>query len=662
MSFLQEQMDESISFESMERANEVKMVFELINDEHPDPFCRKFISDHLVQLKNYECAARFGFVLDSWTKGSIKSADITGFVRFNKAFNRTELRFSYLKNARFATANGCYGIRGLTLPWDSAIWGLLREIESIPYSNPFTFPSCEGMCEIIKSMQFRPETTEAAKSLCRATIVIQYALSILYGYDRCGSLPRYLRCLIDDLLELHERMRNMSLMPNLNIRRRDLSLIQRVLPEKICGQLGIDMTCEACLLDEYYDCVENNIEMMFDQLCNCDECGLRRSERFTKITLARIGEHRKKKRNRSIYFEENNVRIQSYPELGVIRLPKVRHISESHQERLCKRLSKDLMYEFQFGPCNALSRMQGVPLPFVVVDGMDVDLADALYLASNIYFLCFLIRCVRDIIRNEEIAYTELAVALVKDAATLLREDVDVRVRAGIEIPTNIPLDPRSPDISPEARDLSLANCLEKLSFSGLDTTEQYGTIGGFCRDAATFMDLLDAYHVPKALREHRAREEVLLHTFCIKKLYNERPLPQFYGEKLIPYHVFVGGYRRRDGALIRLKGITLSDMEIARGHWTVSDIVTGRIRTYDSFNHIDMIKDVCIRKDTFMMDMDKMYVPKIDLQRLESKNDSDSDSETMNDDTDDASSVNSPGSFFDDNEFVVETVYNHRI
>lgn len=659
---LQERAGDFIRIEHMEDTNEVKMVFELINDEPPDPFCRKFISDHLVQLKNYECASRFGFEMDSWTKGNGRSADITGFVRFNKAFNHIELKYSYLKNARFATANGCYGIRGLTLSWDSAIWGLLREIESIPYSNPFTFPSCEGICEIIKNMQFRDETTAAAKSLCRATVAIQYALSILYGYDRCGSLPRYLRCLIDDLLELYERMRNMSLMPNLKIEGKDLSLIQQVLPERICQQLGISMTCEACLLDDYYDCVESNIEMMFDSLCNCNECALRRSDRFCRISAARIGEYRKKKSHRGLYFEENDVRVQSYPELGVIRLPKVRHIDEVHQTRLCKRLARDLMFDLQFGPCSALSRIQGVPLPFIAVDGMDIDLAYALYLASNVYFLCFLIKCVRDVIRNEEIAYTELAVALVKDAASILREDVEQRVRAGAEFPKDIPCDPRISDISPEARDLALAQCLEELSFSGLETTEQYGTIGGFCRDAAKFMDLSEAYHVPKALREHRAREEVILHTFYIKKMYDERPLPHFYGEKLVPYHVFVGGYRRRDGALIRMKGITLSDMEIARGHWTVSDVVTSRMRVYENFDNIDMIKDVCIRKETFMMDLDKMYVPKIDVDRDRSEDELSTDSETVNEDTDDASSVQSLETTLDESEFVVETIYNHRV
>nr|WEG71537.1 protein UL27 [Mastomys natalensis cytomegalovirus 2] len=639
--------DCTLKMETGEEVSDAKIVFELIDDETCDPFCRKFVADNLIQLKNYESATKYGFVMDAWYKKNVNPSDVTGFIRFDRPFNHVELKYSYMKNARFATANGTYGIRGLTLAWDSAIWGLLREIESVPCSNPFSFPSCDGISRIIKVMEYRPEATESAKALCRVTVAIQYAMSILYGYDRCGSLPKFLRCLIDELYDLHERMRNMSLMPTLRIRARDLQLIQGILPERICQQLNVPMSPEACLSDAYYECVEMTMESIFDKLCGCKECCTRAMERFKTMECAKIGSRFKGTKNREPFFEENSVRISSYPNLGVIKLPKVRHLDRIQQTLICKYLSNDLMFNLHFGTYSAISRVEGVPLPFTAVKNMDIDLAYALYLATNVHFMCFLVKTVRQVIRTEEAAYKELVLALIKDATMSLRDGVVSRVRAGAEMPVFVASDPRDSGITDEERDLALAGALERLTFEGVENSEQYGTIGGFCRDAAMYMDLVEAHRVPRALREHRAREDVLLHTFSIKRMYDERPLPKFYGEKLIPYHVFVGGYRRRDGALIRMKGVTLSDLEIARGH---HDLISARLRVYNTGNDVDMIKNVCVRKETLMMDMDRMYIPKVECSRAVSDYETDESSTGDEMETDIS---------FDAGEVVVEPVHS---
>nr|WEG69720.1 protein UL27 [Mastomys natalensis cytomegalovirus 3]WEG69860.1 protein UL27 [Mastomys natalensis cytomegalovirus 3]WEG70000.1 protein UL27 [Mastomys natalensis cytomegalovirus 3]WEG70140.1 protein UL27 [Mastomys natalensis cytomegalovirus 3]WEG70280.1 protein UL27 [Mastomys natalensis cytomegalovirus 3] len=613
--------------------DESRLVFELIDDETPDTFCGRFVGEHLIKLRNYEQASRFGFVMEAWSKSDDESSEVKNFIRLSEPFNRVELRYSHLKNARFATANGGYGIRGLTLRWDSAIWGLLREIESVPYSNPFSFPSCEELSKILLDLEFRPETSESGRAICRATIAIQYALSLLYGYDRCGSMSRYLRQLVDELIDVHDRVRHLSMMSSLNISGRDLDIIQRVLPERICEQIGIPFSFESCLRDDYYKCLEFNVEIVFDRLCSCNECGSRRKDRMNRLIANGIGDVYKKRRKnekRYEYFENNYVQVTRYPNLGVLRLPSVRHMDPIQQSVVCKYLCKDLMYGVHYGSCSLIARVQGVPLPYSAVEKMNLDLSYGLYLVNNVYFMCFLIRCVRDVVRTEQNEYAELIVGLVRDAAATLREDVESRVRGGAEYPVFVSSDPRETGVSDEERDLSLANALEGLTFKDdessieivnddySETTSHHRKIGGFCRDAAKMMDLVEAFRVPKALRENRAREELVLHTFRIRKMYSERPLPGFYGDRLVPYYVFVGGSRRRDGAAIRLDGVTLSDAEIVRGHWRSDELLIGIRSRYDSFHSVEMIRNVCVRRETLMMELDRLYVPKGILDYLD--------------------------------------------
>ncbi|AFX83349.1 B27a [Murid betaherpesvirus 8] len=610
-----------------ERPNAMKIVFELIKDETADPFCRKFILDNLVQLKDIEQAARFGFAIEPGSEDYNRG--VRSFIRLKEPYNHVELKMSYLKNARFATANGAYGIRGLTPAWDSAIWGLLREVEAVPYSNPFTFPTCERLEGILNRLEYRPEATDACRTLCRATVAVQYAISILYGYDRSASVPRYLRRLIDEYIDLQDRIRRLGIVPVLKISGKDMNIVQNVLPERVCAQIGIPFTYEACLLDEYYDCIESNIEQMYDLLCMCKECGMRRMERFERVRYNTIGErYPKKKRDRERFFEENYVIIHSHPDLGVLKLPKIRHLNPLQQLMMCRYLSKDLLYDTQFGPSNAFSRAQGVPLPFSAVQETDMNIAYALYLASNSYFMCFLLRCVRDVLRHEEEAFRKLILRLVNEAVEIIRDDVNSRVWAGADSPVFVCVDPRESGISAEERDLAIARSLEELTFS--NELVEGSHFGGFCRDAARFLDLIDAFHFPKALREHRAREDLLLHTFKIEKMYDNRPLSAYYGDRLVPYHVLMGGHRRRDGAVVRTGGVNLTDNEIVRGHWRADDMMNARLRYFDSIDSIEMIRNVSIRQETLMFDLDRMYISRSELESLESDVESDNESEVL--------------------------------
>ncbi|CCE56700.1 M27 protein [Murid betaherpesvirus 1] len=655
--------------------DDTQFVFELVVDETADSFCRRFIAEHLVQLRNYEQASRFGFVMDAWSRESGKATEIRSFIRLNKPFNHIELKYSYLKNARLATANGGYGIRGLTLAWDSAIWGLLREIEFVPFANPFSFPSCDGIAKILFDLEWRPEASDSCKALGRATVAIQYAISLLYGYDRSASMSRYLRRLVNELIDLHDRMRNMSLMSSLRIPGRDLEIVQRLLPERICQQLGIPFSFESCLLDSYYECVEMTMEVIYDQLCYCRECRMRRGERLERLRAQKIGtKYRRRNPDGIRLFEENYVRVAAYPNIGVLRLPKIRHLSDEHQTLVCGHLARDLMYDVHFGSSSPLARVNGIPLPFTAVDCMDIDLGYALYMANNVYFMLFLIRCVRDVVRSEQREYVDLVTGLVREASVMLRRDVDARIRAGADRPVFVASDPRQDGISDEERDLSIANALDRLTFSDerpdgyedddnealerMFIEQRYERMGGFSRDAAKFMDLLDAFRVPKALRENRAREELLLHTFFIKRMYDERPLAGFYGDRLIPYYIFVGGYRRRDGAVIRMGAVTLSDTEIVKGHWRADDLVGMRLRYYDTFEYVDMLRNISVNKQTLMMELDRLYVPKRELDELVI---SDKDSSGSDEETEDADSGHSEpsddGGESDGSEFVVERV-----
>lgn len=667
-----------VTIDERSRVNPDRVVFELVQDETPDSFCRRFVSDNLIQLKNYEKASRFGFIMEAWSKKDSEPMEIRSFIRLAEPFSHVELKFSYLKNARFATANGCYGIRGLTPAWDSAIWGLLKEIEMVPYSNPFSFPSCARLGSVIRSMEFRSEASEACRAVARATAAAQYAISLLYGYERSASLPRYLRCLTDELHDLHERIRNMSFMPSLRITARDLEFMQRILPEYICRQIGRGFAHELCLTDEYYDCVEVNMEMIYDRFCSCRECGQRRFDRYARVQNTRVGVNRRRAHGakRVPYFEDNYVQVAAYPALGVLRLPRVRHMDKLQQALTCRYLSCDLMYDLHFGSCSAVGHTQGVPLAFSAVSDMDIDVAYGLYLTSNVYFLCFLIRCVRDVIRTEQREYVQYVRGLVRDAADAIRAGVHARTKVDEN-------DYHETEASAEERELSVADAFDKLTFEdesgGFDEDDGFNGAGrsmepayrrdmnGFCRDVATFIDLVDSFHVPRALRENRARRDLLLHTFHIKRMYSDRPLSRYYGDRLVPYHIFVGGYRRRDGAGIRLGGVTLSDREIARGHWRRGELSTARLRHYDPFDTMEILRNVCIKKETFMMELEKLYVPRRVIQCLaesvtagagdERPSDDRSAETTVAVDSDTASSSAAPDSQDEDAEFVIEHV-----
>lgn len=133
-----------------------RTVYELVDDDVLDPFARWFLSEYLVRLGNCEHASRLGIVMDSWSKRNGKCPkEITRFLSVNEPFDHVELKLSYLRNARLATANGCYGVRGLTLKWDTAIWSLLREIDCGTYANPFLVPNSVRFSGILASLQLR---------------------------------------------------------------------------------------------------------------------------------------------------------------------------------------------------------------------------------------------------------------------------------------------------------------------------------------------------------------------------------------------------------------------------------------------------------------------------------------------------------------------------
>ncbi|AAF99127.1 pR27 [rat cytomegalovirus strain Maastricht] len=567
--------------------------------------------------------------MDSWSKRNGKAPrEITRFLSVDEPFDHVELKISYLKNARFATANGHYGIIGLALRWDTAVWGLLREIECVPYSNPFVFPNCARLSGIIAAMQFRPEANEVVRALCRACVAAQYGVSILFSYDHCAAVPRYLRSLVQELVELNDRIRHLSIVSNLRVEAEDLGVIQGVLPERVAALLGVPAAHELFLSDEYYDCVEAAVDAMFDRFCECAECGMRRSERIVAVRAralgdargltARRGMLRKKRRNR--FFEENDVALPFCPELGRLRLPRIRHLDLVQQELLCRHIGRDLMFDSMFGVCRGMSRMRGVPIPFCSAEKLNLDLAYVLYLASNSYFLCFLIRTVRDVMRHEERAYGELCLGLARDAARALREDVEARVAAGAVPPRRTYFDFLDPGLSAEEKDLSIVGALERVTFRGCRVVERRdpdGTsvderVGCFRQDAAVVLGAAAAYHVPRALREHRAREELLAHTLGIRRLYDERVLAEFHGEKLVPYHLCVGGHWRRDGWAVQARNVTLLDEEIVgvRG----DDMFAGHVDFYERFEEVEVIREIPVKKRTFMMELQRMYVSKSEL------------------------------------------------
>nr|WRQ19870.1 MAG: protein m27 [Herpesviridae sp.] len=543
--------------------SEKRVVYELIEDDMLDEFGRRFLKVHLTTIRSRKEAVRLG-LLDA----KLRHADAGPITaeELNRSRSRLlvtgcdvfviELRYSYLVNARYATAAGKYGIKGMSLDWDTAIWSLLRELEKSPNANPLTYPSAGQFAKILAAVEFRPEASDVARSISRALSLGHYALNTIYSYTNRGSVSRYLRYLCDHVSDLYERLSGLQQMM---IERRDKRLVEAALPESICRCMGLDYNRVgrvAFFRRDYVLYCEHALEMLCDAFCQCDECQGRRFERVSHAT--HVGIPRKKRGGESSFrdkeasdkrttprFEKQYVRIRNYPELGALMLPRIRHLTEIQQADVCRMLEKDLFFVGQTGQVYSV----GLPLPFCRVSCADVDHGYVLFLVSNITFLMFVIRTLYVIVRSQATEYCRRLNRELMILVSLIRKKVSKSVPGLVE-------DPDREQLCDRYR--AAANALKRLNF-----TNPLGRT--FFENFSALIDIVNEIPDYQQVREARAREELLLHHLYIKRMYDDdhQPLKQFCGDQLVPYHVVVGDASPRTSTVVRSLAVDLSDREL---------------------------------------------------------------------------------------------------
>uniref|UniRef100_A0AAU7E1X1 Protein UL27 n=1 Tax=Lemniscomys rat herpesvirus TaxID=3141920 RepID=A0AAU7E1X1_9VIRU len=532
--------------------SERRLIYEMIDDETLDEFGRRFVDVYLSALRSRRDAIRLGLM-----DAKLRHADAGPITwdEMNECKSRLmvtsrqacviELRHSYLKNAKYATAAGKYHIKGLTLKWDTAIWSLLREVEQSPQANPLIYPSATKYTELLAGLEFRPEASEIARSICRVMVIGHYALDSIYSYTNRGSLSRYLRSSCDFVCDIYDKLERVSeILPE----RRERRLIEAILPTSVCRCMGLSyerVGRSAFFRRDYVMYAEHAMEMLYDAFCECDECRERRFERLSDAVHVGVGRTRKCAPSRIPRFEKRYVRVANYPELGALSLPKIRHLNEVQQEDVCRWLEKDLIFSNREGRVHF-----GLPLPFGGSSCADVDHEYVLFLAANVTFLVFVVRTLYVIIRFQAAEYGHRLRQEVSGLANLL---------AGVarQAPRGLVVDPS--DVRTREGYLMAAEALRRLDFSKPGGRSFFENFSGFIDVSRNIPDY-------QSIREARTREELLLHHLYVRRMYddNEQPLKEFCGEdKLVPYYVFVGDRTPRTSTAVRNMAVDLSDREL---------------------------------------------------------------------------------------------------
>ncbi|AAK57065.1 T27 [Tupaiid betaherpesvirus 1] len=538
-----------------------RVVYELIRDDPPTPFGEAFIGAHLQPVEvALDSAPQSLAELRLRRKRSAARDDGPGCSSARDVVYRPivviQFRSSYLQNAEFATAAGKYRIRGLLLPWDTAVWGLLRRSALPSRFNPLQRLRAADLCSYLNTVAFRPEASDVARHVARTVAVGQYAVQTVFDYRNPGGLSHYLRFLCESVHALYGRLERIG--DTLDDRAR--LLIADLLPRAVCRQLGYayDPDDQTFIFDpQYLHASEQVLQILYDRLCDCEECQERRFTAAAAATSLRRGPKRRK-RSSWAAFERRDVVLEQYRELGVLRLPCLRHLKRDQQLELCQQLRHDLCFRRR----QTLTARE-LLLPIGVPCGHGVSDAYALYLASNLVFTLFLAQTLHAIVRIEARAYIDLLSGHADALVGALRRQASYLQHGGLGDGDGNDAGPSGGRSPSDGRKLArLTRRLRGLDF-GFGGGSGSGT--AFFTAFCDFLEIVEKLPDYARLSEFQVREELLVHHFYLAQVYAD-PSPETQaGERLVSYYVQNGDACCQDAARLRALVVDLSDRELSR-------------------------------------------------------------------------------------------------
>ncbi|AFK83839.1 B27 [miniopterid betaherpesvirus 1] len=520
------------------------VIYRFVGDVRVDWFSYKFMTTHLVSVRTFEEAVAHGLI--TGFRRVHPGADLSaepgggedgGAVYAMRRQPIVKLRQTYFDNARLATCHGKYNVRGMSLEWDTAVWGLLKRACSSDAENPFALPGAAKFRSLVCGASFRPDTCPIVQRLAVAVASGQYAVNTLLNYRNKSSVAYYIKYLSKKIMfcyrELKERSAGLT---------DKLSRLAAggMMPLPVCRKsgLGQNYRSKAYLLDpEFVAESFRSLQFVYRYLCGCGGCCYTNSLAWMYPNVP---------------LEANHVLFNRCAEMGPIWLPPIRHLTAEQRIEMCRMFSEDL--------CLSVWRSGEVEdtdvFPCTAPESLDPVKWSVIHLSESICSILSVLKALSSVLSTELNAY-----------ATYLQEDVnvigDMLWDKGYGLSQAV------------ARDPSQAGRFNR--YDGLPDMFRGLRFGS---DAVSFFDavccLLECANVvPEydALPEYSAREELLLHNFFIRRIYTEMPDETRLAEPYLVHCLRHGDFLPQDAVSLRSLRLELSNAELCnsrmhKGFW----------------------------------------------------------------------------------------------
>ncbi|AEV80733.1 protein UL27 [Aotine betaherpesvirus 1] len=516
--------------------NDPLVLYSYLRDsEDKDAMCENFVSDYLAPLRNRDDAFRAGFFTARFYRCATPSYRDGSLIMSSYKHRVITMRRSVMKNSALVTAHGRYGIRGLALEWDTAVWGILRSIPIPPSSNPLLNKSVRGFRIFLSQARFLPNVSRVAKRLCLAMATAQHVVWSLLNYKCCGTITHFLRQMCSLTVDIYDKLYD------------TLALFQDDDTKIAIQQFFINRLCEGAGLDyhghrhavffklEFRRAAERALALMYRQLCGCEECG-------GTTAASNAGPDSEQRPNVHAWprLESVAISLSNYPDLGRFHLPALRHLKAAEQTRLRDAVSRDLGF--------SLWNHNGFEPRFLLPQELrgTTDKSYVLFLVSNIVFNLKIIWILRQIVQRE-----------FADAVQFLAFDRDILIgylhRRHALFQEGL--------VQSEAHRQLVADCqryladLRDIDFANFERRT-------FVESLCAFMDLAEQIPDYRQLSLIDKQRQFLLHNFRIRCLY-ETPSPETrLGESLCWYYLKRGDVPLGKEALLKIN-TRLSDAEL---------------------------------------------------------------------------------------------------
>lgn len=503
--------------------NEPRVTYVIRKDGSVDAFGETFIRGHLRVLRGTVSAVSVGLAERRHRRERLRRV-VADRIRSRDNESETPrptvtivVHQSVIANSAIVSAHGKYNVRGLVLKDDIALWGMIRSIGLQDHRNPMLLPTADEFLKFLSGLTFRPEMSELGRCLARGIAVGQYAATSLMNYHNPGTMPSYLRNVCKRIDTLYRRVSGSKFRMNDD---ESEKFMDEFMPRTICNRVGIPYVegdNSVFLNDDYVAHTERMLVVMYDRMCRCEECARIRTE--SCLTACHVtGVPRRTKHRR---FEKNYVTVRGRPEMGVLRLPPLRHLSDDKQDELCAELQRDLMYQWWFQDDD-----RTVPVWGASARADNLGKEYIMHLVANICLLQTVAVTLRDAIRLDVRCYGKVMNDVLREASALYLE----RARELEARPVCFPHTENTPE-----RYRSLANVLDD---TYRDVEEgSVNIMEGLCTLYRAAGRTPDYRIIPRDV----VREELLLHYYFIRRMYTD-PSPQTeLGESLLTHFLWHG-------------------------------------------------------------------------------------------------------------------------